>query len=213
MKKKSLVKVLIVVFPVGLMVMGVASLFLYEHRRLDKQTEHPMSQAVTQKGMISYYKKLDDFMSPRGLSSESERKNLIRTTSFIEGTLAPVNTGMVVRSEKVLTRDGRIWKSYSVEFDGVDTSKVQTISINYCEDDNVELLMGLVLGEALPRVQLKNPVKLIFTPECGGDVFKEITAQAKLRGAGLSLNYGGVDWEFVEEELLNKIDLLKYEKH
>ena len=39
MKKTSLIEALVVIFPLGLMVMGIGSLFLYEKRRLDQQEE------------------------------------------------------------------------------------------------------------------------------------------------------------------------------
>ena len=200
-KNKSFIKLLIIIFPVGLIVLGVVSLFLYEKRRLDKVEENPMTKAVTEKGMISHFQKLNDFMSPRGFTTESEITNLVRTAAFIEGSLSPMNTGMAVKSEKALTKAGRIWKEYQIEFEGQEKKNPERLFINYVNASNAEIAVAVSLGEALPNIKLDRSIVLEFTPEGEGSSFYDWVSTAKDRANDNVLMVGGIDWAFLVENV------------
>ena len=165
LKKISLIKVIVTAFPLGLIVMGIIGLLLYEQRRVDKEVEQPFSTPLNTSRLVGYYTKLNDFMSPRGFT-ESELTNLIRTTSFIEGSLSGVNTGMIIDKELALKKNGRLWSSFSIDYEG-DSSKeedIEVININYVNGSNKEIALGLAIGETLPGLNLSKSLQICFSP-------------------------------------------------
>lgn len=200
-EKKSFVKFLIVAFPIGLMLLGAVSLFLYEKRRVDQTEETPMTRRVTEKGVIAHFNKLSEFMYPRGFSNDEEITHLLRTTAFIEGSLSPMNTGMVVRSEKALTKVERIWKKYELVFEGVGKKPPERISVNYVKASDAEIALALSLGEALPNTKLSQSLILEFSPKGESGAFEEWLLEAKEKAKENVLMVGGYDWEFLVEKL------------
>ncbi len=200
-EKKSFVKFLIVGFPLGLMILGGVSLFLYEERRVDQTEETPMTRRATEKGMISHFNKLNEFMSPRSFKNDAEVTHLLRTTAFIEGSLSPMNTGMVVRSEKALTKIGRIWKKYEIVFDGVRKKAPERISVNYVNASDAEIALAVSLGEALPNVKLERNLVLEFSPLGQSNAFTEWLEEAKVSAKDNVLMVGGYDWELLVEKV------------
>lgn len=195
---KSVVKTLVVGFPIGLVFMVIGSLLVYEYRRVDKQAETPMSQPLTPKGMVGHYKKLTEYLSPRGFRGKEPQLRLQQTESFIGGTLGYMNTGMNVLSENALTREGRIWKSYKLKFKGAGVKSDLHFQVNYVTASNEELAVAMALAEALPNQTLLTGVELIFLPD--GEttlVPEEWGREARSRGAGNALCYDGVDWDYL----------------
>lgn len=182
------------------MALGGVSLLMYEKRRLDKEEEHPMSQKVSEKGMIQHFIRLKDFMTPRGFDSEIEITNLIRTGAFISGGLSHMNIGMVMETEKSLTKSGRIWKDYKILYKG-ESKVTKEIRVNYVTASNAELATALMLGEALPQVQLSENIKLVFSPVGEGS---EVISWVESAQEGVSDNplmVGGVDWRLLESRV------------
>ena len=160
-----------------------------------------MAQRITVQGMVAHYKKLEDYMTPRGFGDEAEKQNLIRTQSFVEGTLSPMNTGMVVTSNKALTQNGRIWNAHTLVFEGKKKRDPLELVVNYTTASNAEVALGLTLGEALPKAKLSRTVKVIFHPEAESEkLFSKWVVQATKQGEGLSLAYDGIDWEYLQEQ-------------
>jgi len=193
-------------FPLGLVALGIGSFLLYDMRRVDQQEENPFSQVVTEKSMISYYDKLEDFMTPRGFGTEQEIEHLVRVVSFIEGSLSHMNTGMNIESEKSLTKSGRIWKEFIQKHKG-GSRESNTIAVNYVTASNPELVLALSLGEALPNLVLESGQKITFSPQ--GETSQELVEwaqQASLRGKGQALSYDGIDWSYLVEELETTLD-------
>lgn len=203
---KSVIQIIIVVFPlilIGMVIMGVV---LYEQRRLDKVEEHPMSQQITTSGLIQQYSKLRDFMSPRGFANEKDQQRLLMTTAFIDGSISTINTGMIVSHEQALTEVGRIWKKYSIQFgeDGVS----QSLHINYREASNAELAIAISIAEALPRQSLNSPLTISFGPEGDTSFIAEWVTEARARGENSNLSHDGIDWQYLLQKVEEYIDSL-----
>ncbi len=208
MKPKAIIQGLIVIFPMGLIAMVVVGLLLHEQRRVDKQEENPMGQRVSEKAMMAHYTKLKDFMTPREFASPVGQQNLVRVSAFIEGSLSPMNTGKIVESENALTTHGRIWKQYSIVYEGKSKKDSVNYTFNYQSGDNVELAVALMIAEVLPDKELENTVTLTFAPEGGENEITQWAKEAKLRGEGMSLSYDGVDWVYLNDQVVSLVEQL-----
>lgn len=202
-KKPTFIKILIIIFPLGLVGMVIGSLFLFQERRVDQQEENPLTQRITGKGILDHYKKLEDYMTPRGYESEEEIDKLLKTEAWIGGTLSYANTGLNTKSETVHTESGRIWKEYTFSLNG--QRKMETVRLNYAELSNVELAAVMAYAEALPRSNRE--VKIIFSPIGNTEesfISKEALRAAEI-GKGNALNYDGVDWDYLAEKLKEQV--------
>lgn len=203
-EKKSFIKFLVVFFPIALIVMAAGSLLIFEMRRVDQQEENPISQPITAKGLLNHYKKLGQYMTPRGFKTEQEVVNLTRTTAYIEGTLSFMNTGMNVVSEKGETEAGRIWKTYTFHIKGKKKEQEQVLSYNYRTSNNEELACVLALAEALPNMELSKGVILKFTPNemnTEAPLITDAIQEARKKGAENALCYDGIDWDDLSKSL------------
>ncbi len=195
---KSFIQILIFTFPLLLIAMVIVGIALYEQRRVDKQEEHPMSQRVTIQGMIGQSTKLREFMSPRGLKTEEEIQKLKMTTAFIDGSLSPVNIGMVVNKETKLTEAGLLWKEYQIEYEGKGQSK--SLHINYLTASDAELAIGLAIAEALPQQALRHGLTISFGPTGENSLINDWVTTAKTDSALSSFYEDGIDWKFLTDK-------------
>lgn len=211
--KPTFIKFLVIFFPMALIFMAGGSLILFEQRRADGQDETPLSQPVTTKGLLSHYKKLEEFMTPRGLGTEKEVENLMRTTAFIEGSLSYMNTGINVESEKVHTESGRIWKSYRFHVKGRSSDDPQTFLFNYQSVSNEELASIIALAEAFPNMNLARDVTVEFSPitpyKGEHELVKGYLEEARRRGEGNVLCHAGIDWNFLAETLQDQLKIMQ----
>lgn len=208
----SMVKLIVVLFPLGLLVMAGGSLLIYEKRRVDLQPENPISKTLTEKDLLLSYKKLKEFMTPRGFG-EKDLIHVVRTGAYIEGGLGYLNTGMNVKTENVLKQAGRVWKQYRLDFKGQGEAK-QTYAVNYIKGGNLDLACILLWAQALPNRTCFNEVTVLLDPSTEETFLsEEVYQEARMRGQSNSLCYDGIDWEFLVEHLRAKLDQISFEKN
>gem|GEM_PF-5911832 len=201
---KTLIKVLIAMFPLILIGMVIVGALLYNQRRIDRTEDSPMTREITVKNMVSHYEKLRDFMSPRGFSDQQEVLYSIRTAAFVLGSVDTINTGMHVESKNVLTEAERLWKSYTLRFGkgGIE----RTLTINYITASNAEIAVAIMITEALPQTELKDRVTIVFTPsEKSSPEIAQWVSEAKQAGIDNPLNIDGYDWGNIQSKILEYI--------
>ncbi len=203
---KTFIHVIVIAFPLLLIGMVIVGMLLYEQRRVDKVAEHPRSQQVTTQGIVANYTKLRDFMSPRGFENPQQLQKLVMTTSFIDGSVSPINTGMSVSSEIVRKEAGRVWKNYVLEFKGKGEEK--QLKVNYLESSNAELAVALAIAEALPNQELNSRFEIEFSPVGESSVIADWVKEATLRGVKQPLYEDGIDWTYLKEQIRDYIESL-----
>jgi len=146
-------------------------------------------------------------MSPRGFTNEAEIKRLTMTTAFIDGTLAPVNTGMQVDSQTVLKQAGYIWKDYKMEFEG--KGNPVELKVNYLQASNAEVAVALSIAEALPSMKLSRDCTITFSPEGQPSQLTEWVNQAQTRGKSHPLYEDEIDWDYLVIQIRDFIKSLR----
>jgi len=142
-------------------------------------------------------------MSPRGFENPQQLQKLVMTTSFIDGSVSPINTGMSVSSEIMHKEAGRVWKNYVLEFKGKGTEK--QLKVNYLEASNAELAVALAIAEALPNQELDSRFEIEFSPVGKSSVIADWVKEAKLRGVKQPLYEDGIDWTYLKEQIRDYI--------
>lgn len=191
-QKKSFVAIALGVFFFGLVASSILGIVFYDERAGDDSEEKTRNLPIDQKGLFQNYLKLKEFMSPRGFSNDQEVQNILEVTSFIQGALGKINTGLELESEIVYKAQGRIWKEYTFTIKGESKEEI-CLGVNYVTASNVTLAQYLTLAESLPREIPQKTIKFRFYPEKASQDELEILKESQIEGVP--------DWDELTFEL------------
>lgn len=158
-------KVAIVALPVGLAA-SVAIALIIKVREGEKTGLEAVSYLASDFETASLRDattKIDDLVGERDFESEAGQKGMQRMTSFLSGSLASLNLGYLVQSDKGIARGGRIWKNYWIDSDSGSAGDTLLVWTTYSDSkDSASVAALLSVAEWLRGREFDRRVRVAF---------------------------------------------------